>query len=752
MTKSPLKNISKYKISILFGFYLLLGFSFSAYCNATSVTPDEQINAVRDLIDRLLPNYADRFLVEIIDKNSQGFDVFEVESVSENKIMLRGSTGVSIASGLNWYLKEKCFCQISWLGDNLRLPSRLPAVQPKVVKNTPYRYFYYYNVCTFGYTTVFWNWKQWEREMDWMALNGINMPLAFVGQEIVWTRVYEQLGLTFSDLQEFFTGPAFLPWHTMGNIDSWGGPLPYSWLSISYILQTRILQRQREFGMTPVLPAFAGHVPQALKKQFPKANITQLAPWIEWNGTYFLDPLDPLFQKVASLFIAYQQNLYGSDHLYNADPYNELRPPSNETNYLASVSRAVFSGMNQADPLAVWILQGWFLVNDAQFWQPPQMKAFLDAVPSDNLIVLDLWAEASPAWKKTEGFYGKSFVWCMLHNFGGRPGLYGMLPSVNQGPIEAMKTYGNQVVGIGLTPEAIDTNPIMYDLVSEMNWRDSSVDLNHWVSDYAHRRYGQALNCSQKTWQYLQNSVYNCSIVQEGATGSVIGARPSLSIVRTGCCAPTKPFYRSADVFQAWEALLDCSDALQALETYRNDLVLVGTQVLSDISYNLHLEIVHTFNVTKNQSRFLELTRDFSELIIDLNTLLQTQKDFLLGPWISNARSMGITSEEADLYEWNARTQITLWGTKKSFLSGYAYKLWAGLVKDFYGARWLLFFQKLWDSLQNGQPFNQEGFNEQVENLEEQWTLQHNPYSLIPTGDTVLISKALLSKYEKLCH
>ena len=43
----------------------------------------------------------------------------------------------------------------------------------------PYRYFR--NVCTFGYSYVWWGWERWEREIDWMAMNAINIPLAFVG-------------------------------------------------------------------------------------------------------------------------------------------------------------------------------------------------------------------------------------------------------------------------------------------------------------------------------------------------------------------------------------------------------------------------------------------------------------------------------------------------------------------------------------------------------------------------------------------
>ena len=55
------------------------------------------------------------------------------------------------------------------------------------------RWRYYQNVCTPGYTFVFWQWPQWEAHIDWMALNGINMPLAFTAQEAIWIRVYQQV-------------------------------------------------------------------------------------------------------------------------------------------------------------------------------------------------------------------------------------------------------------------------------------------------------------------------------------------------------------------------------------------------------------------------------------------------------------------------------------------------------------------------------------------------------------------------------
>jgi alpha-N-acetylglucosaminidase len=86
----------------------------------------------------------------------------------------------------------------------------------------------------------------------------------------------------------------------MGNIKKWGGILPYGWRTAQANLQKQILERQRLFGMvlifflvhysnlyqTPVLPAFAGHVPDAITRVFPKANITTSAEWAGFAPPY----------------------------------------------------------------------------------------------------------------------------------------------------------------------------------------------------------------------------------------------------------------------------------------------------------------------------------------------------------------------------------------------------------------------------------------------------------------------------------
>ena len=122
-----------------------------------------------------------------------------------------------------------------------------------------------------------------------MALNGINMPLALTGQNIIWDRVYKRLGFTEKDLSTFFSGPAYFNWFWMGNLDGWGGPLPRSWMESHEELQKKILERERSFGMIPILPAFTGHVPPAFVKKFPQAKVKK-TKWVDYPEVYVLDP------------------------------------------------------------------------------------------------------------------------------------------------------------------------------------------------------------------------------------------------------------------------------------------------------------------------------------------------------------------------------------------------------------------------------------------------------------------------------
>ncbi|PHT60524.1 Alpha-N-acetylglucosaminidase [Capsicum baccatum] len=251
-----------------------------------------QESAAKGVLQRLLPTHLHSFEFKIVSKDLCGgrscFRITNYKSSSRNspEILIEGTTAVEITSGLHWYLKYTCGAHISWdktggvqLASVPKLGS-LPLVEAEeVMIQRPVPWNYYQNVVTSSYSFVWWDWQRWEKEIDWMALQGINLPLAFTGQEAIWQKVFLDYNMTTRDLNDFFGGPAFLAWARMGNLHAWGGPLSQNWLNIQLALQKQILSRMIELGMTPVLPSFSGNVPAALKKIFPSANITRLGDW-----------------------------------------------------------------------------------------------------------------------------------------------------------------------------------------------------------------------------------------------------------------------------------------------------------------------------------------------------------------------------------------------------------------------------------------------------------------------------------------
>lgn len=704
-----------------------------------------QSRAVVDLLRRLLGNRSRDFIVSVNRTLSNDtLDVCELRSAKNNKILAVGSTGVAVATGIYNYLKYFCNCHVSWSGDQLNIPRPLPPLTGVLRINTPHRFRYYQNVCTQSYSSVWWDWPRWQREIDWMALNGINLPLAFTGQEVLWQEVYLSLGLNQTELDHFFTGPAFLAWNRMGNLFQWGGPLPLSWHVKQLYLQFKILDRMRSFGMIPVLPAFSGIVPEGITRLFPQANVTKLNPWSHFNCTYscayVLDPRDPLFQRIGALFLTRVIEEFGTDHIYNTDTFNEMAPASSDPAYLASISSAVFNSMTSVDPQAIWLMQGWLFISDPSFWKPDQVKALLHGVPLGRMIVLDLFAESMPVYSSTHSFYGQPFIWCMLHNFGGNSGLFGTVESINSGPFDAIRFPNSTLVGLGLTPEGIEQNPVIYELMSELAWRKEPVNLSKWVSLYALRRYGSMDENLTAAWQLLFHSVYNCTLQQyKNHNRSPLVHRPSLHM-------QMDIWYEPADFYKAWKLLFEATPGLATLETFRYDLVDVTRQALQLLTTEFYKEIRNAFQAQKLPDLLTAGGVLLYDLLPELDQLLSSNEHFLLGVWLEQAQSQGVVEHEAQLYDINARNQITLWGPDGEILD-YASKEWGGLVEDYYLQRWGLFVNTLVECLERGRPFKQDVFNQAVFQVEKGFVYNQRKYPSKPLGDTYEIARRIFLKY-----
>ena len=716
---------AKSKIRIVLWSVLLLVFAGQAAASGESPQA-----AAMGVIKRLLPEHADSFVPELISGEGS-YDVFEIESVGD-RIHLRGSNGVAICSALNWYLKYYCHCHVSLSGNQLDLPVPLPQVKPKLRRVTWAKRRYFLNYCCFGYSLPWWDWAQWEQLIDWMALNGINAPLSVTGQEAVWQAVGKELGFTSEQIQAFLAGPPYLPFGWMGCLDGWGGPLPQSWIDRHEELQKRILARQRQLGMTPVLQGFTGHVPAAVATRFPDAKLHNIH-WIEWE-THLLDPLDPLFAKVSKLFMREQTKRFGTDHLYAADTFIEMTPPSGELDYLANLSRAIYDGMAKTDPQAVWVLQGWTFMNQRSFWTQPRFKAFLDAIDDDRMLVLDLFCESTPMWSSTDSFCGKPWVWCNVQNFGNTVFLGGRLDRNNAGLIAARQdSKAGKLVGLGFVNEGLDYNPVVYDQMFDMAWRNEQVDLNQWVKAYAHHRYGHANTDAEAAWLTLQSDIYT----SHGSQGIALRI-PSLNPAGGSS-------YDNVRLAEAWRRLLEAADTLGQADTYRYDLVNVARQVLSNHANSLQRKIVEAHR-SGNAKEFSAASEKFLQLIRDLDELLATRAEFLLGRWLEDAKRWGTTDAERAKFEWNARRVLTLWGTGVA-IRDYARKEWSGMLSGFYLHRWEWYLRQLGEALDDERPFDSKAFSEKLWEWERDWADGTETYPTAPQGDSVAVARKLWAKY-----
>ena len=729
------------KKALLFAFLgLVLCFS------CTKKETDPEVIAMRGLVNRVVPEYSEKIVLERL---ADTIDRYEFETVG-NRLVIRGNNANAMAVGLNHYLKYYCMAQYSWFEtEKLELPAVMPIVEGKVSETARVSERFFLNYCTYGYTMPWWGWSQWEHFIDWMALNGINLPLAITGQEAVWYEVWSELGLTDEEIRSYFTGPAHLPWHRMQNIDRWGGPLPMSWLENQKALQKQIVARERELNMKPVLPGFAGHVPACITRLYPDAPLASLGDWAGFDSTCwckFLDPLDTLYSVIQKKFIAKETELFGTDHIYGIDIFNELIPPSWEPDYLGRVSRQVYESLEAADPDARWLQMTWLFWNERQYWEVDnRIEAYITSFAKDRQLLLDYYGDRQPVWERTESYYGVPYIWCYLGNFGGNTMLAGNLDTVNARIERAFAKGGDNFVGIGSTLEGFDCNPFMYEYVFEKAW---SGDLHHnkamWVEKLADQRAGKADENMRAAWKMLADSVYNWCATPGQCVA--MNARPSMGAYRQYYTNSTYR-YNNTVLLAVLEKLLAVDSESRALHF---DVVNVARQLLGNYFSDLQKEYVAAYK-ENNHDKMREIESTMKALLEDMDRILSTESAFLVGKWIADARSIGSTDEDKDYFERNARNLITTWGEEDALLNEYGSRTWAGLTKTYYAERWQEFFNDVNVAIEAGVPFDEEAYHKRICEYEGKWWRERlHQFNAEPEGDGKAIAKEIVEKYGAL--
>ena len=691
-------------------------------------------NPVANMLERIDKGASKKFDIQLKKGDK---DFFELDQKG-NKVVVRGNSYVNIAAGINWYLKHYAGIHLSWNG----MKATLPAVLPKVTKperhETDLKLRYDFNYCTFSYSMPFWDWERWEQEIDWMALHGINMPLAAVGQECVWRNMLLGLGYTQDEVNEFISGPAFMAWWAMNNLEGWGGPNPDSWYARQEDLQKKILKRMAEYGMTPVLPGYSGMMPHNADEKLG-LNLTKAAKL--WNGYQrpaFLQPTDARFSEIAEKYYAELTKLFGPAMYYSMDPFHELS--NAEGVDFDAAGKAVMAEMKKANPKAAWVVQGWT--------ENPREEMIANLNEGD-LIILDLFSECRPMWgmpsmwQREKGYGKHHWIFCMLENFGGNVGLHGRMDQLIENFNETKTNpLAKKLVGFGFTQEGSLNNPVMFELMSELPWIKENVNKEDWLKGYTFARYGVNDDTINKAWSILANSIYNCprGNNQQGTHESIFCARPNLDNFQASSWSKMQNYYDPASTAEAAKVMLSVADKYRGNNNFEYDLIDIVRQAISDearLTYQHAIadyKAFHKEGFEKNSQKFLNMIKLQDEL-------LGTRPEFGVGQWIEFARNAGTTAEEKDLYEWNARVQVTTWGHRKAANEGklrdYAHKEWNGMLRDFYYLRWDAFFKALQAELEGGPKY------EAIEyyDIEEPWTLAKNPYPTTPQGDCVDTAK-----------
>ena len=440
----------------------------------------------------------------------------------------------------------------------------------------------------------------------------------------------------------------------------------------------------------------------------------------------------------------------------------------------AKAGQALMSAMKRANPKAVWVVQGW---NENP---RPQM---IEDLKVGDILVLDLFSECRPMFGgpsilKRDGGYGKhQWLFCMLENFGGNVGLHGRMDQLLNNFYLATGKKGESnhnretLKGWGFTMEGSENNPVMFELMSELPWRAEKTTKEDWLKEYCYARYGVHDATIEKAWALLAQSIYNCPVGnnQQGTHESIFCGRPSLNNFQVSSWSKMRNYYDPEDTRQAAILFASVADKYRGNNNYEYDLVDICRQALADQGRKQYWKTIADYQ-SFSRKEFDKDADRFLKMILLQDKLLATRPEFRLGHWIEEARNLGKTAAEKDLYEWNARVQITTWGNRvcadDGGLRDYGHKEWQGLLKDFYYKRWSTYMKALADQMaactnidyealgsgKNAGKTSAELFQLALPSapkidwyaLEEPWTLQKNPYSSKPEGNPADIAKEVI--------
>lgn len=689
---------------------------------------DDPFQPARAVLHRLIPGLEAQIHFTRFAR-SGGHDAFRI-SGTRGHIEVAATTDSAALFGVNWYMKYVAHLQISTNGDQLGRQRQLPAPLAVIEKESPYPFRYALNQNTDGYSTPYWGWERWQHEIDVLAFSGVNTMLVERGMDAVLYLTFRDFGYSDDEIRHWITQPAHQNWQLMGNMCCFDEPISKQLLDRRVQSAKEIVARLRELGITPVFPGYYGLIPSDFAARHPGTHVVVQGAWNGFERPGWLDPRDPMFAKVAASFYHHQRELFGDTSIYDIELFQEGGAAGDVPLNLAA--KSVQDALSRAHRNALWMTLA---------WQDNPSPILLSGIDRKRLLILDLDQGRTPREHRESDFHGARYLFGGLWEFGGRTTLGANLYDYAERLPRMGTRPSSTMAGTGVATEGLDTNPMAFDLFTEMAWRSEPVDLSQWVAEYATRRYGSADAHALRAWQILTQTVYSARA--DGVTNhgerdaqpeSLFNAQPSLTALSTSTWAPDQLRYDPRQFAQALAELLRASARVRATATYRYDLVDVARQVLANWSRRALPEIKDAYD-HRDEPRFRFLSGQWLERMDLQDKLLATNSGFLVGHWLAAVPPWAADDNERAALDYDARSILTTWGDRTASEAGlhdYGNKDWAGLTHDYYRRRWEIYFAALDRALKEGNsPAPIDWFQ-----FGEQWNHDRRTYHSEPQGDS----------------
>lgn len=685
-----------------------------------------------DLIKRNTPRIADQFILKTIEPDN-GYDCYEIYSENK-KVVLAGNSPLSQAMAYYDYLGKYHGVVITSGDYDISTISSAPLPEEKISRTIKKKIRAMTSYESFSLNGNFRGFDRWEKEIDFMAMHGFNRALQPVGFDGVLFRTLTDIGMPENFCLEFSSGPAFLMNQLTGNIAGTNSVNSKEYLERKITIGRLISDRERSLGIEPIFPAAIPSVPFSLRKKYIKMDIFKAPMWYNFPPIFFIRPKNAFFSVFNKKFLTIQREALGETHSYIFEGVYES-DKKGYNSHLADLGKALEEMLGEFDENAVCYLHTSSINAD-----------FFKNCSGDRYIFLDN-CEMS---KSSDILNGRKYIPEISGNRYGRTGIYGNVQKLCDNPFADSKTGG------ALSFDTFDINPVYCAAALKAITADGNFDRDEFIKDFCAKRY--------KTDSFNEEIISLIDLCSsDECTGSIICARPCTNVKHTAPFDTIERGYDFHSLYPIAQRILN-SDA-KKIDALRADVQSIVRQFLSDLAYPVYIKATEFFR-EKNVRNFEQASNLFLEICEDIDRLLRTREETNFCTKYVEAQELGSSQEEKESLQINFLLLHTIWGPfDHSILYDTVWNEWGGLVKDYYEARWHMYYRSLAAYFDNPKKLKDNSKKQPLDRNEYNGSYQAKRLALFENNflenyiprkngigeeDTIEVAKELLEKYSEV--